>query len=112
MKTTLIVLENDSDHAEAKVLVGKLLQSNRPADRTRMLAQAHLIEAYERVRWPRVRATLPELLTFLMDQHGLSRADLMPLLGSASRVSELLAGKRELSMTMVKRLRERLHISA
>jgi HTH-type transcriptional regulator/antitoxin HigA len=48
----------------------------------------------------------------LMDQHNLSRADLVPLLGTASRVSEVLTGKRELSMTMVRRLRERFNISA
>jgi HTH-type transcriptional regulator/antitoxin HigA len=47
-----------------------------------------------------------------MDQHGLSRADLIPLLGTASRVSEVLTGKRELSMSMVRKLRERFHISA
>jgi hypothetical protein len=43
--------------------------------------------------------SLPDLLTYLMDQHGLSRDDLIPLLGTASRVSEVLTGKRELSMT-------------
>ncbi|MGC2499743.1 MAG: hypothetical protein WA374_18505, partial [Acidobacteriaceae bacterium] len=48
----------------------------------------------------------------LMDQHGLSRGDLIPLLGTASRVSEVLTGKRELSMTMVRKLRKRFHIPA
>jgi HTH-type transcriptional regulator/antitoxin HigA len=47
-----------------------------------------------------------------MDQHNLSRADLVPLLGTASRVSEVLTGKRDLSMTMVRRLRERFNVSA
>jgi HTH-type transcriptional regulator/antitoxin HigA len=47
-----------------------------------------------------------------MDQHDLTRADLIPLLGTASRVSEVLSGKRELSMPMVKRLRDRFHIPA
>lgn len=47
-----------------------------------------------------------------MDQHGLSRADLIPVLGTASRVSEVLIGKRELSMTMVRKLRVRFHILA
>jgi HTH-type transcriptional regulator/antitoxin HigA len=42
----------------------------------------------------------------------LTRADLVPLLGTASRVSEVMSGKRELSMTMVKRLRERFHVPA
>jgi antitoxin component HigA of HigAB toxin-antitoxin module len=36
----------------------------------------------------------------------------IPLLGTASRVSEVLTGKRELSMTMVRKLRERFHIPA
>jgi len=47
-----------------------------------------------------------------MDQHGLSRADLVPSLGTASRVSEVLSGKRDLSMTMVRQLLERFDISA
>lgn len=112
MKATLIVIQSEADHAEAKVLVAKLMGSDDPGHRARMLAQARLIEAYEHSRWPRRAARLPDLLTYLMDQHDLSRADLVPLLGTASRVSEVLNGKRELSMTMVRRLRERFHISA
>jgi HTH-type transcriptional regulator / antitoxin HigA len=112
MKATLIVIQSDADHAQAKALVGKLMGSNDPGDRARMVSQARLIEAYERARWPRRVPALPELLAYLLDQHGLSRADLVPILGTASRVSEVLGGKRELSMTMVKRLRERFHVSA
>ena len=112
MKATLIVIQNDADHAEAKVLVAKLMGSNDPADVARMAAQARLVESYERSRWPRKSARLADILTYLMDQHGLTRADLVPLLGTASRVSEVLSGKRDLSMTMVQRLRERFHVPA
>ena len=112
MKATLIIIENDRDHAQAKALIEELMGSDDVADQARMAAQARLIEAYERSRWPRRRPTLPDLLTYLMEQHGLSRADLVPLLGTASRVSEVLNGKRELSMSMVRKLRERFQISA
>ena len=112
MKATLIIIENGNDHAQAKALIDELMGSEDAADRARMMAQARLIEAYERSRWPRRRPTLPDLLKYLMDQHGLSRADLVPLLGTASRVSEVLNGKRELSMSMVRKLRERFQISA
>ena len=112
MKATLFIIENDKDHAQAKGLIEELMGSNDVADRARMAAQARLIEAYERARWPRRTTTLPDLLTYLMDQHGLSRADLVPLLGTVSRVSEVLNGKRELSMSMVRNLRERFQISA
>jgi HTH-type transcriptional regulator/antitoxin HigA len=88
MKATLIVIENQKDHVHAKALVEELMRSENVADRARRVAQARLIEAYERTRWPRRTPTLPDLLTYLMDQHGLSRADLVPLLGTPSRVSE------------------------
>jgi HTH-type transcriptional regulator / antitoxin HigA len=112
MKATLFVVENDADLTQAKALIEKLMGSKDPADQARMTAQARLIEAYERARWPRRAPSLPDLLTYLMDQHGLSRADLVPLLGTPSRVSEVLTGKRELSMSMVRKLRERFQISA
>src|ERR1700678_1082576 len=112
MKVTLFVIENDVDHAQAKALIEKLMGSNDLADQARLTAQARLVEAYERARWPRRAPSLPELLIFLMDQHGLSRADLVPLLGIPSRVSEVFTRKRELSMSMVRKLRDRFHISA
>ena len=112
MKATLIIIQNEADHETAKALVDKLMRSSEADDRARMVAQARLIEAYERTRWPRKAPPLPDLLTYLMEQHSLTRADLVPLLGTASRVSEVMSGKRELSMTMVKRLRERFHVPA
>src|SRR5450755_501069 len=112
MKATLFVIENDADLTQAKALIEKLMGSNDPADQARMTAQARLIEAYERARWPRRAPSLLDLLTYLMDQHGLSRADLVPHLGTPSRVSEVLTGKRELSMSMVRKLRERFQMSA
>ena len=112
MKATLILIQSDAEHAQAKALVEKLMASNVPEDRARMTGQARLIEAYERGRWPRTRPPLPDLLAYLMDQHGLSRADLVPLLGTPSRVSEVLRGKKGLSMTMVQRLRARFRVPA
>jgi len=42
-----------------------------------------------------------------MDQHGLTGADMVPILGTPSRVSEVLGGKKGLSMAMVQRLVEK-----
>ena len=111
MKANLIVIENDSDHTDAKAFVAKLMASKDP-DALKIAAQARLIEAYEYNRWPRRAPKLADILTYIMDQHDLSRADLAEILGTPSRVSEVLSGKRDLSMTMVQRLRERFHVSA
>jgi transcriptional regulator with XRE-family HTH domain len=52
------------------------------------------------------------LIRHLIDQHGLTRADLLPLLGTPSRVSEVMRGKKGLSMAMVQRLRARFLVPA
>ena len=112
MDATLIVIDSEAELARARTLVDRLWDSENPMDIARLQAQARLIVAYEESRWPRRPPSTADLIRHLMDQHGLTRADLVPLLGTASRVSEVLNGKRELSMSMIRKLRERFHISA
>lgn len=112
MKATLILVENDADLAEAQALVVSLMASDDPGDLARMRAQARLVADYEEARWPQGRVSIPDLLTHLLDQHGMTRRDLVPLLGTASRVSEVMSGKKGLSLSMVRRLRARFGIPA
>ena len=51
-------------------------------------------------------------IRFRMDQQGLTPRDLEPMIGSRARVSEVLGGKRALSMAMVWRLHKELGIPA
>lgn len=112
MDATLIVIDNDAELARARALVDRLMTSDKPADIARLEAQARLIKAYEDSKWPRRMPSTAEIIRYLMDQHGLSRADMVPILGTASRVSEVLRGKKGLSMTMVQRLRARFGVPA
>ena len=112
MDATLIVIDNDAELARARVLVDRLWNSEDPGDVARLQAQARLIAAYEEGKWPRRRPSTAELIRHLMDQHGLTRADLVPILGTPSRVSEILRGKKELSMAMVQRVRARFRVPA
>src|SRR5882724_10349166 len=73
MKATLIVIENNTDHARAKTLVAKLMVSRDRKDAARLAAQARLMEAYEQSRWPRRLPRTADILTYLMEQHGLTR---------------------------------------
>lgn len=71
-----------------------------------------LIEAYEDDNFP---IGLPDPITaieFRMDQQGLTRQDLVPYIGSLSKVSEVLNGKRALSKEMIRALHEGLGIPA
>ncbi len=112
MDATLIVIDSDAELARARALVERLWDSGDPADVARLQAQARLIAAYEESRWPRRPPSTAELIRHLMDQHGLTRADMVPILGTPSRVSEILRGKKELSMAMVQRLRARFQVPA
>jgi HTH-type transcriptional regulator/antitoxin HigA len=112
MDATLILIDGDAELARARRLVDRLWQSDDPADIARLAAQARLIAAYEESRWPRRPASPADLIRHLMDQHGLTRAELAPILGSPSRVSEVLRGRKGLSMAMVQRLRARFRVSA
>ena len=112
MEATLILIDSDAELARARAVVDRLWNSEDPADVARLQAQARLITAYEESKWPRRPPSTAELIRHLMDQHGLTRADMVPLLGTPSRVSEVLRGKKELSMAMVQRLRARFRVPA
>jgi HTH-type transcriptional regulator / antitoxin HigA len=112
MDATLILIDSDAELARARALLDQLWNSDDPADMARLEAQARLIAAYEEKKWPRRPPSTADLIRHLMDQHGLTRADLVPILGTPSRVSEVLRGKKELSMAMVQRLRARFGVPA
>jgi HTH-type transcriptional regulator / antitoxin HigA len=112
MDATLILIDSDAERVRAYALVEQLMASEDPAELARLTAQARLIAAYEEEKWPRRRSSPAELIRYLMDQHGLARAELVPILGTPSRVSEVLRGKKGLSLAMVQRLRARFRIPA
>jgi HTH-type transcriptional regulator / antitoxin HigA len=112
MDATLVLIDSDAELARAHALVDRLWESDKPADIARLQAQTRLIAAYEESKWPRRQPSTADLIRHLMDQHGLTRADMAPILGTPSRVSEVLQGKKGLSMAMVQRLRARFNIPA
>ena len=70
-----------------------------------------LIENFEETRYHLPRAKPLEALRFLMEQHELQQKDLVKVFGTASIVSEVLSGKRELNKEHIKRLSRRFHVS-
>jgi HTH-type transcriptional regulator/antitoxin HigA len=69
-----------------------------------------LIEAYENRHYPIAPPDPIEAIKFRMEQQGLTPRDLEAYIGGSGRVSEVLNRKRPLSLKMVKRLHEGLHI--
>jgi HTH-type transcriptional regulator / antitoxin HigA len=73
---------------------------------------ATLIDAYEAEHFPMDPPDPIEAIKFRMAQQGLTRKDLEPLIGTRTRVAEVLNRKRSLSIGMIRRLHEGLGISA
>jgi len=68
------------------------------------------LKAYEHKHFPIGVVDPVEAIKFRMEQQGLTQKDLEPYIGSSGRVSEVLNHKRRLSLQMVKRLHDGLHI--
>lgn len=71
-----------------------------------------LIEQYEKDKHPIAPPSPIEAILFRLDQMGMKKSELKSILGSRSRVSEILSGKRSLSLKMIRKLHEQLGISA
>ena len=73
---------------------------------------ADLIERYEDEHHPNPPVSAVAAIEFMMDQRGMTRRDLIPFIGSASKASEVLSGKRDITMAMARALHKHLGIPA
>jgi HTH-type transcriptional regulator / antitoxin HigA len=81
-------------------------------DGDRLDVLATLIDAYETEHHPMDPPDPIEAIKFRMEQQGLTRRDLEEIIGTRTRIAEVLSRKRGLSIAMIRRLHERLGISA
>jgi HTH-type transcriptional regulator/antitoxin HigA len=113
MTTDLKPIRTKADHKAALAEVERLwgARSGTPkGDRLDVLAT--LIDAYETQHYPMDPPDPIDAIQFRMEQQGLTRKDLEPLIGTRARVAEIMTRKRNLSIDMIRRLHEHLGISA
>ena len=113
MESEVRPIRTDADHAAAMDEVERLwgAKSGTP-DGDRLDVLATLIEAYE-LKHHQIDPPDPiEAIRFRMEQQGLERKDLEPMIGTRNRVAEILGRKRSLSIEMIRRLHDGLGIPA
>lgn len=107
------LLKTEEDYKAALARIDELFDS-RPgtpeADEMELLVA--LVEIYEKEHYPIDSPDPIAAIKFRMEQEGLTNADMVAYLGSKSKVSEIFSGKRNLSLAMIRRLIEGLHIPA
>lgn len=106
-------IRSDADYDAALAEVERLWGAkNGTPDGDRLDVLATLIDAYEAERYPIDPPDPIDAILFRMEQQGLTRKDLEPLIGHRGRVAEVLNRKRGLSIEMIRNLHDKLGISA
>ena len=105
--------ENGRVIAIVESLMEKGERSMTPEEDALLDLLTNLIRDYEATAYPRREKSSPhEMVAFLLEQRGLAPKDLWPVIGSKSRVSEILAGRRSISKEQAKKLAEFFRVRA
>ena len=108
-------IRTEADYIAALREVSALIDLDPASDSPegeRLEVLGTLVQAYEAKHYPIDPPDPIEAIKFRMDQSGLSVKDLVPYIGPPNRVYEVLSYKRPLSLNMIRRLSEGLHIPA
>lgn len=105
------VIKTESEYEEALSRIDKLMDAglDTPEGDELELVVA-LVDLYEKKAYPIDLPDSIEAIKFRMDQMGLKQKDLIPFIGSRSKVSEVLSRQRPLSISMIRKLHEGLGI--
>ena len=107
------IIHSAEEHEQALKRLSKLMDIDPPegsAEGDEMELLSLVIESYEKKHFPRTPPDPIEVIKFMMDQQGLKKKDLIPYIGSASKVTEVLNGTRALSLSMIRKLSEGMEI--
>lgn len=109
------VIKTEKDYQEALSLIEALLQNDPDPDSVegeKLSLLATLVEDYESSMLPESLPDPVDAILFRMEQVNLKPADLVPYIGSRSKVSEVLSRKRPLTVSMMRALQVGLGIPA
>ena len=107
------VIKTESDCSAVLARIEELMDAKRnttQGDELEILSL--LVHDYEERAFPMDKPDPVEAIRFRMEQQGLKPTDLVPFLGSRSRVSEVLSGRRNLTLKMIRALVRGLGIPA
>ncbi|HEY3797779.1 MAG TPA: helix-turn-helix domain-containing protein [Caulobacteraceae bacterium] len=109
----LFPIRNDEDHARAVREIARLWSAPDDSPDADVLdALATLVDAYERKRYPIKRSSPIEALRYAIEEGGRSQAEFAALIGSRSRASEILNGKRGLTVDQIRLVSKHWHVPA
>ncbi len=107
------VIKNETDYEAALARIDELMNADPgTAEGDELELLVTLVEMYEEKTHPIDLPDPIDAIKFRMDQMEMKPKDLIPFIGSRSKVSEVLSRQRSLSITMMRKLHEGLGIPA
>jgi HTH-type transcriptional regulator / antitoxin HigA len=109
------MIESSQAYKSSKQALERLLFPERklsPEEDAMAKLLIHLIDLYEHQTTTPPASTPRQVLRHLMDQRQLKQADLAPVFGTVSIVSEVLSGKRQINAKQARKLADYFRISA
>jgi HTH-type transcriptional regulator/antitoxin HigA len=106
----LIKTEQEYERAVARYQAIKYATAG--AEHEEKLLLAHLIQNYENSRWDLPEVDPVEMIKIRMEDFGYKAADLAAVYGDKGTVSKVLNYKQPLSLTMIRKFSELLHLPA
>jgi HTH-type transcriptional regulator/antitoxin HigA len=106
-------IKTEADHAAALREIERLWgadEGTSAGDRLEVLTT--LVEAYEQAHFPMDAPDPIEAIKFRLEQQGADKKTLIGVIGNRTRVYEVLRRDRALSLSMIRRLNQRLNIPA
>ena len=107
---TVSAIRNTEHHKAAIERIRTLWDTTDEQEREELDVLVDLAEAYERRHYPIPHVDPIDAIKFRMEQMGMTNTDLAAYLGFKSRVSEILSGKRKLTVKMMQVLHHKLGI--
>lgn len=107
-------IKSNKQYEDALARVYTLMQADKLASKEsdELEVLSILVKAYEQKHLPIPKPNPLEAIKFRVEQMQMSEAELSSILGHRSRKSEILSGKRKLSLTMIRKLHDLLNIPA
>ncbi len=106
-------IKTKTDHAEALRAIERLWGAEEgTAEGDRLEVLTTLAEAYEQAHFPIDAPDPIEAIKFRLEEQGTDKKALIGLIGSRTRVHEVLRRDRALSLGMIRRLNQTLNIPA
>ncbi len=108
-------IKNDEQYEQSLKRIYSLMQLNITPDSAQsdeLEILSIVVKDYETAHFPIPKPNPLDAIKFRLDQMGMTEKDLSNILGYRSRKSEILTGKRKLSLAMIRKLNEKLQIPA